>query len=178
MTREQMLRDLTATNATTVQHEPQTRGPEHARLDPLVGSWHTRGRAHRTPLSPEGDLEMKETYEWLPGEQFLVHRLDGMHGKEETSCIEIMWYDAASETYPMQTFYNNGTMNVWRAVEQNGGWLRAGEWTVKGSTLEVRCITRFADGGNTIDGRWEYSEDGVTWAPFWEVQSRRVTGKR
>jgi hypothetical protein len=166
------VRSLSPSSTVVIRHEPQKRSAEHERLEPYVGAWTTTGRAFETPLGPEGTLEVTDTFEWLSGGQFLVHRLDGHLDDKEISCIEMFWYDAANEVFAIQTYYNNGTMNAWLFAEEEGAWVRTGEWAVEDVTMKARLTSRFTD-PDTIEGKWEYSEDGRTWNVFWEVVSKR-----
>jgi hypothetical protein len=87
-----------------------------------------------------------ETYEWLTGEFFLVHRFEGHVGDGAAGCIEIIGYDAESQSYPTHTFYNNGLANEWRSHERDGTWTLAGDWHMQGKSVKVRCTTALSIG--------------------------------
>jgi hypothetical protein len=46
-------------------------------------------------------------------------------GDGEAGCIEIIGYDAQSQSYPTHTFYNNGLANEWQSHERDGSWTLA-----------------------------------------------------
>ena len=43
-----------------------------AAWEPLIGSWASSGRT----VEPIVEIEGTDVYEWLPGQQFVVHRVD------------------------------------------------------------------------------------------------------
>jgi len=95
-------------------------GAGHQRLNVFVGTWHTEGQQCEGPIGPAANIRAVETYEWLLGEFFLVHRFEGRVGDGEAGYIEIIGYDAQSQSYPTHTFYNNGVANEWRWHERDG----------------------------------------------------------
>ena len=156
------------------QYQASTRGPEHWRLEGFVGRWNTEGQAYDGPFGALAKISATETYEWLPGGLFLVHRLQGRLGDKEIACLEVIGHDAARESYTVRSFYNDGTENVWQARERDGTWTFVGDWKREDKTLKVRCTAVFKDAGNTLSGEWEYSEDGARWHRFWETKLTRA----
>jgi uncharacterized protein DUF1579 len=151
-----------------------TAGPEHKRLEVFVGKWNQEGRAYDSPFGSAADISAVETFEWLTGGLFLVHRLEGQLGGVPIACIEIIGYDAASQNYSAHTFYNDGKENVWRLERRDGSWRLSGEWQQDGGRLLVRCTEVFSDSGDVISGKWEYSPDGTDWQTFWETTLTRA----
>jgi hypothetical protein len=156
------------------QYQPSTRGPEHKRLEVFVGKWKTDGNAYDGPFGSAATISAEETYEWLPGGLFLIHRLQGHLGDDQMACIEIIGYDTSSETYLVRSFYNDGTRNVWQLRERDGIWTFSGDWKTNRQTLHVRCTAAFKDAGRTLTGEWEYSGDGSSWQRFWDTTLMRV----
>jgi hypothetical protein len=156
------------------QFQPATRGPEHWRLEGFVGRWITEGQAYDGPFGPSAKITAVETYEWLPGGLFLVHRMQGRLGDQEMACLEVIGHEASRESYAVRSFYNDGTHNLWLARERDGTWTFAGEWKKEGKPLKVRCTAVFKDAGNTLTGDSEYSEDGSRWQRFWETKLTRA----
>jgi hypothetical protein len=143
-------------------------------LLPLVGKWHTEGAQLEGPLGPAAPFVAVETFEWLDGGHFLVHRLDGRFGKQPAACIEIMGKD--SEGLFAQTYYNDGNVNKWRIVQQGGEKLvLTGEWPSGSATpFKVRYTMTFTEAGNVLEGNWEQSHDGADWRVFLEARATRA----
>ena len=149
-------------------------GAWHQRLDVFVGTWDTEGEQCEGLMGPAAQIRAVGTYEWLPGEFFLVHRFEGHVGDGAVGCIEIIGYDAQSQSYPTHTFYNNGLAHEWRSHVLDGTWTLAGDWQMQGKPVKVRCTTAFGDAGTTMRSNWEQSSDGSSWETFWDVKSSKA----
>lgn len=114
-----------------------------------------------SPSSPAARIEGVDTYEWLPGGFFLMHKIDARVGDEEIKGIEIIGYDASSQTYPTRSFDNKGNTGAYQAS------VRDGVWTFRGEA--ERFTGSFSDGGDTLTGAWERSSDGSKWLPWMHV---------
>lgn len=146
----------------------------HQRLNVFLGRWETAGHQSEGLVGAAAHITALETYEWLTGELFLVHRFEGHVGESAAACIEIIGYDFASRSYPVQTFYNNGLRHEWQSSESEGVWTLTGKWQMAGQPTEVRCTMFFSDDGNTMTGKWEYLNDQSNWQTFWDVKSTKV----
>jgi len=163
-----------AMSNTDQKKQPATPGPEVARLGVFVGKWKTEGQQHEGPFGPAARFTAVESYEWLPGGFFLVHRLDGTFGDAEAACIEVTGHDAELRHYTACTFYNNGTTNEWHLRERDGAWTLTGTWDVHGEEMQVRCNTLFSENGHTMTATWEYARAGADWRPFLDAKATRV----
>lgn len=143
-------------------------------MDVFVGKWNMEGQQYEGLIGPAAKITAVNSYEWLTGGFFLVHRFDGRVGDGEAACIEIIGRDASSQSYPTHSLYNNGITNEWQARERDGIWTLTGEWQMADKSLKVRCTTVFNDDGNTMKGKWEHSSDGSTWQTFWDVEATRA----
>jgi hypothetical protein len=163
------------------QNELET-SPEDRLLERFTGTWKTEGRQYGGPIGPETTIAAVERYEWLSGNEFLIHRFDGHVGENEAAGIEIIGFDADSQSYPVHTYYNNGMASEWRYWERGITWILVGSWPFRGGhsgrpsgrEMRVRCTVVFDDHGTEMTGRWEYSNDGTNWETFRDVKSRRV----
>lgn len=149
--------------------------PQHANLDPFIGTWELTGQAYDAPFVRAGELSGRETFEWYPGRTFLIHRFQGQHAGSSIACTDITRYDAATLMYATSAFYNDGTHRVMQAREVNGTWTYTGELENAGHTLQNRCTVTVEDAGEVRVSRWEYSNDGETWHLYWETTARRVS---
>jgi len=159
------------------QPTPERSGRPHAeRRFPhaFVGKWKTEGRQHETVLGSAANISATETYEWLTGGRFLVHRFEGHVGDGPAACIEIIGHEDSSDRYSVHTFYNNGVTRRWRGEERGGLWLLTGDWPVAGRTQKVRCTIALLDEERAMKGKWEYSKDGSKWHTFWDVSATKL----
>ncbi|CAN5408610.1 hypothetical protein BH09MYX1_BH09MYX1_53180 [soil metagenome] len=144
----------------------------HHPLETFVGRWTTLGSQYQSPFGPPAEIETRESYEWLQGGEFLIHRVDGRVGDSPTACIEIIV--AEGDRHRATTYYNDGNTKQWVLRESDGAWMLSGNWTADDSATEVRCTMEFAADKQTHRARWEWSQDGTTWQTFWNVTSSRA----
>jgi hypothetical protein len=149
-------------------------GHDLKRLDPFVGTWRIEGRQYEGPLGHAANVNAEETFEWLPGGQFLIHRLRGRLGEAEMACVEIIEGDPAIGDYPVHTFYGDGRSRDFRLSEHDREWiLDTARTNSEAPDRLVRCIQRFENGGKTRSARWDSSADGVVWQTFWDVTATK-----
>jgi pimeloyl-ACP methyl ester carboxylesterase len=146
--------------------QPPEPDPALRCLDVFVGKWNTEGQLRATPSSPAIKIIGTDTYEWLTGGFFLVHRVDVRMGDEEVKSVEIIGYDDSSQTYPMHSFDNKGSYDLLQASVHDGTWIITGK--------SIRFTGAFSDDGNIIMGNWELLTDGSNWSPWMEVKLTRV----
>lgn len=150
-----------------VQAAQQTPKPNPAleRLNAFVGKWKTEGEIKASSSAPSAKLKGTDTYEWLPGRFFLIHRVDVQMGDEKVDAIEIIGgYDASSQTYHTHSFDNQGNSVVMQAhVSDEDIWTFTGE--------SMRFTGGFRDAGNTFAGLWEQrASGGSKWLPWMEIK--------
>lgn len=146
----------------------------HKRLKAFLGTWRTEGQQLEGPVGPAARVTATETFEWLSGGFFLVHHFDGSVGGDDASCIEVMGYDPARESYPVHTYYNNGITNDWEYRMNGREWLLEGEWDMAGTAVRTRCAIKFNAAGDKMTGTWEYLDDAGNWESFWKVTSKKA----
>ena len=94
--------------------EPQipAPGPAHRRMDVFISKWHAEGKSYadeqRTddPLASAVPWTSDESYEWLPGGFFILHRWDAMAGMRVFKGVEIIGYDVTEGGYFTRLFDN------------------------------------------------------------------------
>jgi hypothetical protein len=163
-----------AVEDTTIPNPSRERSAAHRRLDAFVGTWNTEGRQNEGPFGPAAEISALESYEWLTGSCFLVHRFEGRVGDSVAACIEILGDDAQHEGLSAQTFYNDGLRRQWRLRERDGTWTLTEDSPIESSPMKVRLTTVFSDGGKTMNGTWEHSRDGSDWQVFWDVKATKT----
>ncbi len=143
---------------------PAVPGPEHERLEAFVGRWNTVGEVLAGPGAPAMPIEGVDSYEWLPGGYFLLHRVDVRIGGEPEEALEVIGWDAAGGSYFMHSYDGRGNAGTMRAS------VRGGVWTFRGDA--ARFTGGFGDGGRVLSGRWERRE-GSRWLPWMDVRLTR-----
>lgn len=139
---------------------------EIQRLHLFVGKWNTEGETHASANAPAVKVTGVDTYEWMTGKFFLVHRADGQMGDEKLNTLEFIGYDASSQMYTCHSFDRRGNSDLFQAN------LRDHTWTIEGKSSRFTGI--FATTGNTLTGQWEQSSDGVNWLPWMDIKLTKV----
>ena len=140
--------------------------PEHERLAVLVGTWKTSGEIRPLGTDPGGMLRGTDSYEWLPGGHFLLHRVDVLMGESRSRSVEVIGVDSDRKDYPMHSFDDQGNHTVTRGVIDGSKWTIAGDG--------IRFAGTFSADGATVDGRWERLEDDV-WHSWIDLYLERMT---
>ena len=141
------------------------------RLAAFVGTWRAEGRsfAHgQQPQDPRASAvpwTSEESYEWLPGEHFLLHRWEAEVGGFAFRGVEILGYDAGQDRYFTSLFDNSGH-RVEYAAKVDGPL-----WTFAEATS--RASVRF-DGDDRMELKWEWRPHGADWLPLCDRVARRV----
>jgi hypothetical protein len=143
-------------------------------LEPFVGKWHTEGRQHEGPLGPASPFVAVETFEWLDGGHFLIHRLEGSFGKQPAACFEVFGKDEQGSLFA-KTFYNDGNQNDWQLTLEQHALVLNGTWSKgSGPSYQVRYTAKVIEQGNALEGRWEESRDGQEWRTFLEARATKA----
>ncbi len=157
------------------QGQPLTPSAELQRLHVLVGTWKTEGETHASADAPAVKVAFVDTYQWLSGKFFLVHRADGHIGNEELNTIEFISYDASSQTYTCHSFDSRGNSDLGRANLRDHTWtiLQGRGFANEGKSSRFTGL--FNSLGNTLIGQWEQSSDGLNWLPWMDVKLTKVS---
>ncbi|QDW24213.1 DUF1579 domain-containing protein [Pedobacter sp. KBS0701] len=127
-------------------------------LNPYIGKWKTEG------LTQSGEvITGTDTYEWIEGGFFLMHKIDVTFNKKKIQSLEIIHYDDMEDVFRSQSFDNAGKIAI--------------------STLKIYddIILIFADTerfkgnfkGNTIEGLWEQF-NGNCWEPWMDIKLTKI----
>ena len=109
-------------------------------FQPFIGRWNTTGRFRDDPRTIAGT----DTYEWLAGRHFLIHRVDVRMGDEEMKSIEIIGREG--DSIVMHSFDSQGEHTVMQARVEGDSIRFEGD--------AMRFSGAFRDGGTTIAGTW------------------------
>jgi len=143
-------------------------------LDALVGKW--RIEAAVFP-GPPGHV----TFEWMPGERFLVERWEAGTipvGDEmiDFTGIAIIGFDSERKNYLQHYFDSRGVARVYQMTLVDGVWMlwRDSE-DFSPLDFSQRFTGTFSADGSTIEGRWEINHDGKSWEKDFDLVYTRVT---
>ena len=138
-------------------------GPLHRRLQRFVGRWRTEGEILGGPPGASARLQATDSYEWLPGGYFLLHRVEGRLGDEPVQTLEVIGYDAERHTYFSHAFDDRGNARTYTA-----GLSDDGTWSIVGSS--ERFTGSFSADGTALVGTWERLADGGEWARWMTIR--------
>lgn len=153
---------------------PQSPQPSAAirRLGVFVGNWRVEGQSYaegQIPADPRASAVpwvSDESYEWLPGGFFLLHRWDATAGTYAFKGTEIIGYDESEQRYYSRFFDNAGNHATYKvAVDGN-------TWTF--SEAMTRATATISDDGSRIVFNWEWQPRGTGWLPLCERSARRT----
>ena len=141
-------------------------------LAPLVGEWRIQAAFED---APPADIGARVSFEWLPGERFLIQRWQ-VPVPEAPDGIAIIGADPKSEGNYLQHYFDSrGVARVYKMSFNDGVW---NLWRDKAdfSTLEFsqRFTGTFSADGETIAGRWEICHDGKTWEHDFDLTYTRA----
>ena len=144
----------------------QMQQPEHKKLEIFVGKWNTVGLIKETAENPAVRMTGTDTYEWLPGNYVLLHKVDVSFGIERKQSMEVIGYDTSSGTYRMHYFDPEGNSGSMEAREQNGSWIFLSQ--------SLRFSGKFSEDGKTLSGIWERSSNGVSWMHWMDIKLTKL----
>jgi hypothetical protein len=144
---------------------------EHKKMGAFLGRWHTTGDLVATGSDSAARIDSIDTYEWYPGEFFLVHHADSRVGSSAIKSLEIIGFDPAKRCHFAPFFDSTGGFGT-EEIRIDGN-----TWTWRGSNVmgakEHRCIAVVGGDGRTIKARHEKSDDGKNWALWMDITLRK-----
>jgi hypothetical protein len=146
---------------------PPSPSREQKELGVFLGRWHTTGDVAATVSTPAVRVDSIDTYEWYPGEYFLIHHADSNVGDDNIKSLEVMGFDPKQQRYFASFFDSTGGSGI-EELRRSGA-----TWTWRGSNVmgvkEHRCIAVVSDDRRTIRARHEKSDDGKNWELWIDV---------
>lgn len=142
------------------------RGPEHELLIRLVGRWTITGRnGAEAPSAPNAPIAGEESYEWLPGEFFVLGRWDRRIGDGRHVGVSMLGRAVDASRYEAHNFDNLGYARRYVLSASGSTLTFSGEWE--------RATYEIAEDGRSFRARWEISKDGSTWGSLCELRGER-----
>jgi hypothetical protein len=165
---------VSATVAAQTSAQAPKPGPEHQRLEVFLGKWTQVGEAQASPYGPAGKLTSTDTYEWMPGGFFMLHRWEARQGAVDFKATEILGYDARNRVYTSHLFDNFGNSGSYKVTQQGNTWASTGDSEVGGKLLKERYTIVFRSPATSFSLKAEYSTDGAKWLPNFSLTSTRA----
>jgi len=135
-------------------------------LDVIVGVWNSEGEITQKDGAPS-KIKGTDTYEWLPGKQYMIHWINVSMGEQEVHAIEIIGgLDETKKAFAMNSFQNDAGHSVmWASKKDERAWLFAGS--------EMRAIlTLPGDDEQSMSATWERRE-GSEWIHWMDIRFSR-----
>ena len=82
--------------------------PSTELFEPFLGDWIIEGKNSETAQSPGAFFTGKESFEWLPGDFFIVSYWHRSYEDKEYTGIGIMGFEATNDKYFFNMFDNFG----------------------------------------------------------------------
>ena len=145
----------------------------HQQLGAFIGKWHAEGSSYADgqqaadPLASAVPWTSDESYEWLPGEFFVLHRWDAMAGDRVFKGTQILGFDDKEGGYFTRHFDNTGNHPEYHAKVSGDTWTFTGDTT--------RATVTITDGGSQMRFNWEWQNQGQNWLPLCDRTARRVS---
>jgi hypothetical protein len=142
----------------------EPRSPDLEGFAALVGDWEVEA-TH--PALPGTVVPGQASFEWLAGERFLIYRASAEHPDfpEGISIIGV-----TDDRLTMHYFDSRGVFRVYETSLEDGVWRI---WR-DAPGFSQRMEGPLSDDGNTLEARFEMSEDGSTWTEDLKATYRRV----
>jgi hypothetical protein len=130
-------------------------------LEPFIGEWRLTAAFQDIPPVDAG---ARTSFEWLPGERFLIQRWE-VPVPEAPDGVAIIGADPESEGNYLQHYFDSrGVARVYKMSFEDGVWkLWRDEPDFSPLDFSQRYTGTFSNDGRSIVGRWEISHNGKTW---------------
>ena len=140
-------------------------------LEAFVGEWSIEAVfPGAPPTGPQGRL----SFEWMPGERFLIQRWEVPH-PDAPDGIAIIGFDEGRGTLLQHYFDSRGVARVYEMSFEDGVWkLERNSADFSPLDFSQRFVGTFSDDGNAVSGRWEICHDGSTWERDFDLTYVRV----
>jgi hypothetical protein len=142
------------------------------RLAPLVGEWSME--MVMPGHEPMPDIGARVSFEWMPGEQWLVQRWT-VPVPEAPDGIALIGYDEGRSTLVQHYFDQRGVARVYDMSFDDGVWkLERTKEDFSPFEFAQRFTGKFREHGRRIDGTWEIARDKRIWEKDFDLNYIRM----
>ena len=104
------------------------------------------------------------SFEWMPGERFLIERWEVPEVPQAPDGLAVIGYDEGRGTLLQHYFDSRGVARIYEMTFEDGVWtLERTKEDFSPFEFSQRFSGRFSDDGARIEGTWEGAEDHKTW---------------
>ena len=139
-------------------------------LDAFVGEWNVAGAM---TLDEPMEISGWTGFEWLVGGGFLVQR-STTEREEFPNTLAVIGPADDGEGYVMHYFDSRGVSRIYTMSLDGRSWTLERAPSGPRSDFWQRWIGEFSEDGNTIQGRWETSDDGSAWELDFHLTYTRI----
>jgi hypothetical protein len=150
-------------------HEQRTLGPEQRLLEVFVGHWKINGQNAPSARGRAGArVQGEESYEWMPGDFFLLGRFCHRFGDgaRQHEGIVVFGFDPPRRAFSSDHFDNLGYHRQYDLAVNDRVWIFKGRWE--------RAVLRFDKCDRSFEVRWEMSKDGSIWMPLCDLWGAKL----
>ena len=139
-------------------------------LEAFIGEWSIEVSM---PGAPAGDIGARATFEWMPGETFLLQRWQ-VPVPQAPDGLAVIGYDEGRGTLLQHYFDSRGVARVYEMSLEGNVWaLSRTEPDFAPLDFAQRYVGTFSEDGRTIEGAWEINHDGTTWEKDFDLNYRK-----
>lgn len=142
------------------------------KLDVFIGKWHAEGQSYgdgqqkNNPYASAVPWISDESYEWLPGNFFILHTWDAKLGDSVFIGTEIIGYDENEGGFFTRFFDNSGFHPDYKATVDGNVW----KFTEPSSRAKVTVD----DDKNKMTFNWEWRKQDNDWLPLCDRVAIRI----
>ena len=143
-----------------------------SKLDVFIGKWHAEGQSYGdgqqkdNPYASAVPWISDESYEWLPGNFFILHSWNAKLGDSDFIGTEIIGYDEKEGGFFSRFFDNSGFHPDYKATVDGNVW--------NFSESSSRAKVTVDDGKNEMTFNWEWRKEGSNWLPLCDRIAIRI----
>jgi hypothetical protein len=140
-------------------------------LQVFIGKWFAQGQSYaegqnnRTPYASAVPWTSDESYEWLPGNFFVLHKWNAKAGDRIFIGTEIIGYDKSEGKFFTNFFDNAGFHPIYAAICEGNIW----NFTEPNTKAKVTINDK-----DTMTFNWEWRNEGSDWMPLCDRVARRA----
>lgn len=140
-------------------------------LNVFIGKWHHEGKSYAegqdkdNPLASAVLWKSDESYEWLPGNYFIIHKWNAMVGKNSFIGTEIIGYNKEKNQYFTHHFDNSGFHPKYIAMVRGNIW----NFSEPDTRVEITI-----NSSNLLTLKWEWRNGNSDWLPLCDRTATRV----